>query len=83
MVFRITVTEKEAMASVRVEGRLEASGVADLRDACCRRGGPVRLDLSGLQSADEVGLNALCTLRAEGHEFHGATPYFEQLLKQR
>ena len=45
-------------------------------------GSPHRLDLSGLLSADEAGIELLRTLQAEGAELHGASPYFRQLLEE-
>jgi len=44
------------------------------------RPGPVCLDLTGLRSADEAGLEALRSLRAHGVAVIGATPYFRLLL---
>lgn len=83
MALRITASTNGQTAEIRLEGRLEAMGVPDLRESCRTAGLPVRLDLSGLRSADEVGIDALRSLRAQGVEFRGASPYISELLKQR
>ena len=80
MAIRITVSTNGQAAEVRLEGRLEAAGVPDLRESCRSAGMPVRLDLSGLQSADLLGVDALRSLQAEGAEFCGASPHIRQLL---
>ena len=82
MALRITVSTDRGRAGIRLEGRLEAAGVPDLRESCHSAGVPLRLDLSGLQSADDVGIDALQSLRAEGVEFRGVSPYIAQLLKE-
>ena len=83
MAFRITVLMGAQTAEIRLEGRLEAIGVADLRESCRSAGVPLRLDLSGLQSADEAGIDALKFLRAQGVEFRGASPHVRELLKDK
>ena len=80
MVIRITVSTNGQTAEVRLEGRLEAAAVPDLRETCRSAGMPVRLDLSGLQSADLLGVDALRSLQAEGAELCGASPHIRQLL---
>lgn len=80
MVLRITVSTDSPTAKIRVEGRLEAAGVDDLRAQCRDAGMPLQLDLSGLRSADEVGIDAHKSLRAEGAGFRGASPHINQLL---
>jgi len=83
MALRITASTDGQTAEVRLEGRLEAIGVADLRDSCRSAGLPLRLDLSGLRSADEVGIHALRLLRAQGVEFRGVSPYIGELLREK
>ena len=41
---------------------------------------PLRLNLSGLRSADRDGIRALQSLAEAGAELHGANPYINQLL---
>lgn len=81
MALRITVSTDGRTAAIRLEGRLQAASVPDLRESCHSAGFPVRLDLSGLQSADEVGIDALRSLRAEGVGLHGVSPHISQLLE--
>jgi len=83
MALRITVLTKREIAEVRVEGRLDADGVPDLLSTCRLTGTPVRLDLSGLQTADKVGIDALRSLRAGGVEFRGVSLHINQLLKDQ
>ena len=80
MVLRITVANDKPTVEIRLEGRLEAQGVPDLRESCRSASIPLRLDLSGLQSADKVGIDTLRSLHTEGVEFHGASLYVRQLL---
>jgi hypothetical protein len=54
--------------------------VPDVRAACESANPPVRLDLSGLFSADRDGVQALRSLSEKGAELHGASPYINQLL---
>jgi hypothetical protein len=53
-----------------------------LRRECCSAGTPVRLELSGLKSADPDGIEALGALAAEGAELTGASPYILRLLEE-
>ena len=82
MVQRVTVLTDEQITTVCVEGRLTGAGVPELRAACRSAGSPIRLDLSGLLSADKDGIDALRSLRAEGAELHGPSPYVSHLLNE-
>ena len=82
MTLRITASTRGGTTTIRIEGRLEAIGVRDLRAVCRSAGNPLLLDLSGLRSADEAGIEAIRSLRAEGAQLHGASPHVRQLLKQ-
>ncbi len=42
----------------------------------------MRLDLSGLRSADPDAIEAIRTLAAEGAELAGASPYILRLLEE-
>jgi hypothetical protein len=64
----------------RLEGWLEGEAVAELERVALESAGPIRLDLSGLRSADAAGLNALRALRATGATLVGASPYIRLLL---
>ena len=80
---RITTTTVRKKATVVVEGRLTAAEVPSLREACQAVGGRVRLDLSGLQMADEAGTRELRSLSEEGAELHGPSLFIRQLLDGR
>lgn len=80
MAIRISSSTEGTTRIVRVEGRLEAAFVPDLLAESRSEKTSVRLDLSGLQSADEEGLRALSALRAGGTELDGASPYIRELL---
>jgi anti-anti-sigma regulatory factor len=80
--FRITVSTHEQTTTIRVEGCLKAICVPDLREAWRSAGNAVRLDLSDLTSADAEGVHVLRSLRSQGAEIHGASPYICQLLEK-
>jgi hypothetical protein len=63
-----------------VDGHLDAEGVVELERVVAGLAGPVRLEVAGLRSVDEVGLGALRALRARGVAVTGASPYFRLLL---
>lgn len=64
----------------RLEGWLEGEAVAELERVALESAGPIRLDLSGLRSADTEGLHALRALRTTGATLVGASPYIRLLL---
>ena len=68
------------MTSIRIDGQLTSSSVPDLIAACESANPPLRLDLSGLRSADSDGIRALQSLSEAGAELHDANPYIRQLL---
>jgi hypothetical protein len=51
-----------------------------VRAACELVKPPLRLNLSGLRSADSDGIRALQSLSESGAELHGANPYINRLL---
>ena len=63
-----------------LDGRLDADGVAELERVVAELSRPLRLQLTGLRSMDEAGLEALRVLRAGGIALTGASPYFRLLL---
>ena len=77
---RISKRGDESGTVVRVEGRLDAATVPDLVATCRAVGHPLRLDLSGLRSADAVGAEALRRLAEAGAELEGMSPYIRQLV---
>jgi len=80
MTIRITTTKENGATTIRVEGRLDAEAAPDLQREVKRAGAPVRLDLSGLMSADAEGIKELQALSAKGAELRGASAYIRQLL---
>jgi hypothetical protein len=65
---------------IQVDGQLRDDGVGELERMVADLVGPLRLDLSGLRSADEAGLAALRALRAKGAALAQASPYIALLL---
>jgi anti-anti-sigma regulatory factor len=83
MVLRIAEERLGEAAIVRVMGRLGGAGVEELSRACREAGAPLRLDLSGLLHADEVGLALLRSLRDSGAELTSVSPFIQLLLDGR
>ena len=82
MTFRITSVSGTDETILRLEGRLGATGLKDLKKAVQAAPGAVLLDLSGLQSADAEGVLALRSFAAKGAKLVGASPYIRQLLDE-
>ena len=80
MTIRVSTEAGETVTTIRIEGKLTSSGVPDVRAACESANPPLRLDLSGLRSADSDGIRALQSLSEAGAELHGANPYLNELL---
>ena len=80
MTIRVSTEAGETVTTIRIEGKLTSNGVLDVRAACESANPPVRLDLSGLFSADRDGIRALRSLSEAGAELRGASPYIFQLL---
>ena len=80
MAFRVHTEAGETVTTIRIEGELTSASVPDVRAACGSANPPLRLDLSGLRSADSDGIRALQSLSEAGAELHGANPYINQLL---
>ena len=80
MAIRITTWTVGETTTVLVEGRLDASEMADLRRVCRAAKPPLCLDLAGLQSADDEGVRLLNSLSEQGVELRGPSAYIRQLL---
>jgi anti-anti-sigma regulatory factor len=80
LTIRVTTEAGETVTTIRIEGTLTSASVPDVRAACGSANPPLRLDLSGLRSADSDGIRALQSLSEAGAELHGASPYINQLL---
>jgi anti-anti-sigma regulatory factor len=82
LTIRVSTEAGEAVTTIRIEGKLTSTSVPDVRAACESANPPLRLDLSGLRSADRDGIRLLRSLLEDGTELHGANPYIGQLLIQ-
>ena len=80
MTSRITASKDNKATTIRVEGRLDAGAVPDLQKEVKLASGTLRLDLTGLISADAEGVKELQALSAKGAELQGASVYIRQLL---
>ena len=80
MAFRVSTEAGDIVTTIRIEGELTSASVPDVRAACGSANPPLRLDLSGLRSADSDGIRALQSLSEAGAELRGASPYIYQLL---
>ena len=81
MTLKITSEDKVENTVVRVEGRLEGEGVAELDSVCRDAARSLRLELGALLNVDEVGLGLLRALVASGATVTGASPYVRFLLE--
>ncbi len=59
LTIRVSTEAGEAATTIRIEGKLTSDDVPDVRAACESANPPLRLDLSGLRSADRDGFRAL------------------------
>ncbi len=80
MSIRISASTVGEHTTVRIDGRLEAEFVPDLLAEASSGVGMLRLELTGLQSADGAGLRTLRSLREDGAVLEGASPYIRELL---
>jgi anti-anti-sigma regulatory factor len=80
LAFRVSTEAGDTVTTIRIEGQLTSASVPDVRAACGSANPPLRLDLSGLRSADSDGIRALQSLSEAGAELHGANAYINQLL---
>jgi hypothetical protein len=78
--FRITTDSSGNVTTIRVEGRLGLEAVPELRREFQLAGMPVRLDLSGLTSANADGVRELLELSDKGAKLYGVSAYIQQLL---
>ena len=80
MTIRLSTETCRTGTTIRIEGQLTAAELPDVKAACDSAHPPLRLDLSGLRSADSDGIRALRSLTETGAELQGASPYIRQLL---
>ena len=81
MTVRITTDTEPDATVIRIEGDLCAEVIEELDRVSGETGGPVLLDLTNLASADAEGLRALGSLRKQGAEIRGASPYIRMRLE--
>jgi anti-anti-sigma regulatory factor len=80
--FRITTNDDGNVTTIRVEGRLGIEAVPELRREFQLAGNSVRLDLSGLTSADADGVRELLELSHKGAKLCGLSAYVRQMLDE-
>jgi hypothetical protein len=78
---RIDVLEEHGVRVVRVEGRLTEAHTADLLAVCLEPPRSLRIDLSGLSSADGIAVEALRRLQSDGIELTRIPRYLEFTLR--
>lgn len=81
MLLRITEERVGECTVLHVAGRLVGPGAEELSRACRTVSGHIRVDLSALLHADEVGLALLHSLRDSGAELVGSSPFIQLLLE--
>ena len=82
----LKITQHEAVNEItlNLEGRLVGPWVAELEDICARcyaaaRG--LRLRLADVEFADRNGIALLRSLRANGVELAGSSPFLEEQMR--
>jgi hypothetical protein len=83
MTLRISDHRADGSTVVRVEGRLEGEGVADLEAICSGACGALHLDRGALLNVDDAGLDLLRTLIASGATLTRVSPYIRLLIESR
>jgi anti-anti-sigma regulatory factor len=81
MDLRVSEIIDEKGTTLRVDGRLSGSAVAELVHASENAAVPLTLDLSGLLFADADGVNALKQIHARGARLCKIPPYVALLLE--
>ena len=76
---RIDITSQPGCYVVRIAGRLTDVQVPDLLTACGSLA-PLELDLTQLDSANAIGIEALQRLQKSGAKIVGATHFIQLLL---
>lgn len=80
-----TLRPTEGELVIRIEGRLDARSVAELRrlaEPLANDASSVTVDLSGLVSLDAAGQSCLVGLRAAGCRLLGGSLYVNRLLQE-
>jgi hypothetical protein len=82
MSVRISRVSEGARVVIRVAGRLQSVGLAELEKEVRAVEGPFVLDLSELISADEAGIARLCELVSGPASLRGVSRYIQMLLDE-
>lgn len=69
-------------SQLKLEGRLLADWVSEVRLAVAESNDAVHLDLSAVSSVDRAGLELLASLQAAGHRLEQCSPYLTSLLAE-
>ena len=77
----ITTRHDPAGPLLRIDGRLDGEGVAELERVLASLPRPSRVEVTDLRSAAGVGVEALRALRARGIPLSGVSPYAGLLLQ--
>lgn len=77
---RISEERLKEATVLHVAGRLVGAGVEEMCRACAASRRPLRIDLTGLLQADDLGLALLRSLRDSGAALEGASPFIGLLL---
>jgi len=80
MTLRISAGGPGPTSRLKLDGRLTAEEVLELRRACTAATGRLVLDLTDLQFADRQGVNVLREFRAQGAQLIGVSHYLGLLL---
>jgi anti-anti-sigma regulatory factor len=81
VLLRILAEDKDGIATLRLFGRLDADGVAELQKSYESCTGTIELDLSQLRSIDDVGAAYLGGLVDAGVKVVQVNPYVAALLR--
>lgn len=81
MSVRITTMAHRDGSLVKIDGWLQQIDVGELQRLLRTLEGPVALDLTDLQSADQEAIGMLRELLEVGVELRAASPYIELLLR--
>jgi len=80
MAVRIETTSEGSKTIVSVAGRLAGSATHEFLRACRATEREFELDLTGLQSADSEGIEAIRELVRAGRKLRGVSPFIRLLL---
>ena len=80
MTFRITIDQESGVQIVRLAGWLESADITELERVVGETSGSLRLDLTELRSADQVGVRLLRAFQTRGVPLVGASAFVRLLV---